>query len=163
MQALRMLGNSVVEMRDVPIPAVKPGWALVKVRASCLCGSDLHPYRDPGGRAVTPGHEVAGEVTAVGTGVTQVQPGDRVAVHAIWTCGQCETDATGQSIFCRDMRGVIGVTMDGGDADYLVVPEEMLYKLPSDITWVQAALLGDGIGTPYHALKRVGARAGEKM
>ena len=163
MLALKMLGDSCAEMREVPIPDLKPGWARVRVRGSCLCGSDLHGYRDPHGHPVTPGHEVAGEVDAVGEGVSNVKPGDHVAVHVFWTCGQCETDRSGQTVFCRNMRGVVGFSMDGGDADYLVAPEEILYKLPGDITWTQAALLGDGIGTPYHALKRVGAKAGETI
>jgi propanol-preferring alcohol dehydrogenase len=53
--------------------------------------------------------------------------------------------------------------MDGGDADYVAVPAEMLYKVPDDITWMQAALMGDGVGTPYHAIKRVGLRDGETV
>lgn len=163
MQALKMLGDSRAEMREVPTPEPQPGWARVRVRASCLCGSDLHGYRDPHGHPVTPGHEVAGQVDAVGEGVTSVQPGDHVAVHVLWTCGECEACHRGQTIFCRNMRGVIGFSLDGGDADYLLAPAETLFKLPADITWIQAALLGDGIGTPYHALKRVGLRRGETV
>lgn len=161
MLALKMLGDCRAEMRETPVPVLKPGWVRVRVRASCLCGSDLHGYRDSHGHPVTPGHEVAGEVDAVGEGVTAVQPGDRVAVHVLWTCGECDACRKGQTIFCKNMRGVIGFSMDGGDADFLWAPQEILYKLPDDITWVQAALLGDGIGTPYHAIKHAGVKAGE--
>lgn len=163
MQALKMTGNSRAEVRDAPVPEVKPGWVRVRVRASCLCGSDLHGYRSPQGHPVTPGHEVAGEVDAIGEGVTRVQPGDHVAVHVLWTCGVCDACRAGRTIFCAHPRGVIGFSLDGGDADYLLAPAETLHKLPGDISWVQAALIGDGVGTPYHALQRAGVRAGETV
>jgi propanol-preferring alcohol dehydrogenase len=78
-------------------------------------------------------------------------------------CGQCDTCRKGQTVFCKNMRGVIGFSMDGGDADFLLAPAELLFKLPEDITWVQSALLSDGIGTPYHAIKRAGVQAGETI
>jgi propanol-preferring alcohol dehydrogenase len=58
---------------------------------------------------------------------------------------------------------VIGFSMDGGDADCLIAPQEVLHRVPDDLTWMQAALLGDGIGTPYHAIKRVGLQRGETV
>jgi propanol-preferring alcohol dehydrogenase len=123
----------------------------------------LHGYQNAHGHPVTPGHEVAGEVDAIGDGVTSIRAGDRVAVHAIWSCGTCEACRKGQTIFCQDKRGVIGFSMDGGDADYIAAPAEVMYKVPDDITWIQAALMGDGVGTPYHAIKRVGLRGGETV
>ena len=163
MLALKMLGDCCAEMREIAVPEVKPGWVRLNVRASCLCGSDLHGYRSPHGHPVTPGHEVAGEVESVGDGVTTVVPGDHVAVHVLWTCGECDACKQGRTILCKAMRGTVGFSLDGGDADFLAVPASLLYKVPADVTWIQAALMGDGIGTPYHALKRVGVQRGETI
>lgn len=163
MKALKLMGEGRAEVREVPVPEVKPGWVRLRVTASCLCGSDLHGYRNPGGHRVTPGHEVAGEVAAVGAEVTNVRPGDRVSVYSIHGCGACPACGSGRFIFCGSVQGVVGFSYDGGDADYLLAPASTLYRLPEDVTWIQAALMGDGVGTPYHALKRVGARAGEMI
>lgn len=163
MQALKFTGGGRAEVLEVPVPDLKPGWVRLRVMASCLCGSDLLGYRSPAGHRVTPGHEVAGEVEAVGAGVTTVRPGDRVSVYAIHGCGRCPACVAGRIIFCRGVQGVIGFSFDGGDADMALVPAAVLYPVPEDVTWEQAALMGDGVGTPFHALKRVGARIGETL
>jgi propanol-preferring alcohol dehydrogenase len=153
MLALKLTGNSKVEKRDIPLPEVKPGWERVKVRAACICGSDMGIYQN--GTLQTPGHEPAGEVDAVGAGVTKFAVGDRVSVNSLASCGACEHCRRGMTTFCRNLRGELGFSMDGGDAEYLLTTDTALYSIPDEISWIQAALMGDAIGTPYKALKRI--------
>ena len=99
MKGLVVLGNSRAEVREVDRPEVRPGWVLVKMKASGICGSDVHVYRRSpeemgvrGGKVT--GHEPAGVVEEIGDCVTTVQPSDRVSVYHYFSCGHCR--------FCRE-------------------------------------------------------------
>ncbi len=151
MFAVKFLGNGHAKVVQVPRPKAEKGWVVVKVMASALCGSDLHSYFLDKGSAATPGHEVAGEVIEVGEGVSRLRPKNRVVINVIYGCGVCKFCRRGDWIFCNK-RTVIA----GGDAEYLAVPEKNCFPLPSDLSFEQGALLGDGVGTPYHAIKRLG-------
>jgi threonine 3-dehydrogenase len=117
-----------LELVDRPVPRPGEGEVLLKVEAASICGTDQHLFAwDPWAaeNLVPPrilGHELAGTVAATGTGVSRVREGDLVGVesHIVdWTCSQCRR---GDMHLCRNLR-VIGVHVDGGFAEYLVVPE----------------------------------------
>lgn len=150
--------------RDVPTPA--RGEALVRVEACGVCHSDMFAKEGlyPGvSFPVVPGHEVAGSVAALGDGVQGWTQGQRVGVG--WyggNCGYCAPCRRGLLIKCQNM-GIPGVTMDGGYADYVVVPATALAALPDGMTASAAAPLMCAGVTTYNALRATGARPGDTV
>ncbi|MBA5867928.1 MAG: L-threonine 3-dehydrogenase [Nitrospira sp. CR1.3] len=116
-----------------PDPAPGPTDAVVRVKATSLCGTDAHIYNwDPWAHSrIHPprviGHEMCGEVVAIGSEVTLVKIGDYVAAESHITCGQCFQCRTGQAHVCRNYR-ILGVDRDGSFAEYVVLPESVLWK-----------------------------------
>jgi propanol-preferring alcohol dehydrogenase len=161
-KAVLFPGNRQVVVVERPTPAPGPGEALVRVRASAICRSDMSIYYGTpvvGGEAtstgeIVPGHEPAGEVVAVGEGVTAVAPGDRVAVYLGIGDGVCEYCRAGYLFLCPNWR-CIGFDVDGGDADYLVIPAGNCLKLPDSIGFEAGAVMTDMVGTQYDAQRRL--------
>ena len=168
MKALRLPSwKSDPVLDDVPVPEPGPGQVLVQVGAAGACHSDLHLMHDfePGGLPWNPpftlGHENAGWVHTLGAGVTGVEPGQPVAVVGAWGCGTCERCLEGFETYCdRPDRAPVpggggGLGLDGGMAEYLLVPAARhLVPLPDGIDPVGAAPLTDAGLTPYHAIRR---------
>ena len=148
--------------RDVPSPAM--GQVLIKVQACGICHSDVFTKEGlwPGLQYPrVPGHEIAGIIDAVGSGVGEWKPGQRVGVG--WHgghCGRCEPCRRGDFILCH--RALVpGISYDGGYAEYMVAPVEALARIPDDLSNVEAApLLCAGI-TTFNALRNSGARPGD--
>lgn len=156
MLAVRLLGNSHAKVVQIPRPKAGKGWVVVKTKASALCGGELHPYSSNEERKGISGHEVAGQVVEVGQGVSEIRAEDRVALYAVASCGKCEFCRRGDWASCKEPREFIsGQHIQGGHAEYLAVPERICFPLPDDLSFEQGALLGDGVGTPYHAIKRL--------
>jgi threonine 3-dehydrogenase len=116
------------ELVERPIPSPGPGEVLLKMEAASICGTDAHLYNwDPWAAEILKppiilGHELAGRVAGAGAGVTRVRDGDLVGVesHIVdWTCSQCRSD---QAHLCRNLK-VIGAHIDGGFAEFVVIPE----------------------------------------
>ncbi|GAA1745187.1 zinc-binding dehydrogenase [Aeromicrobium alkaliterrae] len=150
----------VVESVATPRPG--PDEVLVRVRACGICGSDLHVL--DGDVAVprlplTLGHEAAGEVAEVGAGVERFVEGDRVLINPIIGCDACDACADGSWHRCDD-HVVLGVGVDGAQADYVVVPGRNLVPVPPSLDFAQAAVLADAVAGPFRALRRSGLRAG---
>ena len=150
--------NTPLVVEETPNPAPGPGWVLVKVRACGICGTDLKiasgvlpAIPTP----IIPGHEVAGEILEVGDDVTNVTPGDRVAIHHYITCGQCSACRQGWDPLCSNMVGIVGFTVNGGCAELVKVPATNVFPVPNQITFEEAAILGDAVATTYHALLKI--------
>lgn len=127
------LGDRKFEVQEMRFSELKAGEILLKVAACGVCGTDVHVYEGGQGSAdVNPpvilGHEISGVVDSVGTGVTVVKPGDHVSVDPNIYCGQCHYCRLGKKHLCEHMEA-IGVTRDGGFAEYCLVPEEQCYVL----------------------------------
>jgi L-iditol 2-dehydrogenase len=116
-----------VTVVDKPQPKPGPGELRVRMAAASLCASDVRVYRGekyakPG---VTPGHEIAGVVDAIGEGVTSVKEGDRVVICPMVTCGKCRFCIVGRQNRCAE-RKTMGYDLDGGFAEMLLVPEQIV-------------------------------------
>lgn len=162
MKAVLFPGDRQVVVVDRATPEPGPGQALVRMRASALCRSDMSLYYGTpivGGEAtasgqIVPGHEPAGEIVAVGEGVTAVEPGDRVAVYLGVGDGVCEYCRSGYLFLCPNWK-CVGFDIDGGDADYMVVPAGNCLKLPDGISFEVGAVMTDMVGTQYDAQRRL--------
>jgi propanol-preferring alcohol dehydrogenase len=151
---LQSLGEPLA-IEEVPTPHPGAGEVQVKIEASGLCSSDLHYIKgdSPVGKVpIILGHEVAGIIHEAGAGVASVKEGDRVVVHYLVTCGTCALCTSGNENFCQDGE-MIGKTIDGGFAEFLVIPEANALPIPDDVPIEYAALTADAIATPYHAVK----------
>jgi 2-desacetyl-2-hydroxyethyl bacteriochlorophyllide A dehydrogenase len=143
-----------LEATTRPIPRTAPGEVLIRVRASGLCSTDLHLLsgRQPLGKLPRiVGHELAGDVVEVGSGVTEWRSGDRVTAAIDVTCGRCRHCLSGNTQRCRTMTR-IGFERDGGHADYVAVPAANLVALPDEISYEAAAILPDAVACMYHSL-----------
>lgn len=143
------------ELKEVPVPAIGLHDALVKVRATSICGTDLHIYRwDPWAQSrvrppLVQGHEFCGEVVEVGANVTGVGVGDFVSAESHVTCGHCDLCRTGNGHICKETR-ILGVDRDGSFAEYVSVPMENLWPNAAG-TPVEVAVLMENFGNAVHA------------
>ena len=163
MRALRMVEcGRDPELVEIPDPTPGPGEVVIKVGGAGACHSDLHVLYELDVAAVwqlpmTLGHETAGWVHALGAGVTGLAEGDPVAVYGAWGCGVCARCAVGVENYCErpSLVGGGGLGLNGGMADYLLVPDQrFLVPLPEGLDPVTAAPLTDAGLTPYHAIRR---------
>jgi threonine dehydrogenase-like Zn-dependent dehydrogenase len=163
MKAVLFPGNKQVDVVDRPDPAPRSGEALIKMRASALCRSDMSLYYGKPVLAseaaktgmIIPGHEPAGEIVDVGSGVDGIRLGDRVAVYLAIGCGHCRWCHSGYRMLCPEFK-CLGFDVDGADADYLVAPAVNCLKLPDKLSFEAGAVMTDMIGTQYSAQKRLG-------
>ena len=168
MRGIVFLGDRKLELREFPDPEPGPGEVVLAIKASGMCGSDLHPYRavgdaasalglGGGGGPVIAGHEPCGTVSAVGAGVDRGLVGQRVMNHHYRGCGRCRHCRGGWSQLCRAGIVVYGVTGHGGHAPLMKVPASTLVPLPEALTFEEGAAVSCGTGTAYGALKRLDA------
>ncbi len=142
-------------------PAPAAGQVLVGVATIGICGTDMHAYRGKQPFFSYPrvlGHELGVEVLAVGEGVTRVKIGDRCAVEPYLNCGQCIACRRGKSNCCVKLT-VLGVHVDGGFCEYLILPQEKLH-VSTQLSFEQLSLV-ETMGIGAHAVNRAGVTAGE--
>ena len=156
-------GEGNVTLREIPRPQLGPGQVLLAVRAAGIRGTDLHIYHDefPTRPPVVLGHELAGEVAAIGDGVTGVAPGDRVTTETYFHLrGVCRFCREGQPNLCPERRS-IGSGVDGGFAPYVVVPERNVHRLPEGLRYQEAALTEPLACVVHGALELAKVTAGD--
>jgi L-iditol 2-dehydrogenase len=144
-------GEMTLEERADPVPA--NGTVVVAVRASGICGSDVHGFLGTTGRrrpGIVMGHEAAGDVVDVGPGVNSVRAGDRVVLKSILACGQCDRCRTGTPNLCAERQGM-GMHFDGAYAELIAVPEELLVPLPDTLSYEEGALV-EPLAVAMHAV-----------
>ncbi|MHC1760640.1 MAG: zinc-binding alcohol dehydrogenase family protein [Negativicutes bacterium] len=143
MKSIVLMKAKVLEIQDHPIPKIaNPDDVLIRVKAVGICGSDIHAYDGSLTTIKYPrtiGHEVVGEVSAVGDAVTHVKPGDHVAMDPVVSCGACLPCRNGRRNVCRDVK-CMGVAAEGGAAEYIILPAHNVVKMPPDIPWREAVL-----------------------
>lgn len=159
MKSLLLSEYSCLEIADLPVPAIGANEVLVKVAACGICGSDVHGYDGASGRRIPPivmGHEAAGTVAAWGGDVTGFREGDRVTFDSTVYCGHCEYCMRGEVNLCES-RQVVGVSCadyrrHGAFAEYVAVPQHILYRLPEAISFSEAAML-EAVSVALHAVR----------
>ncbi len=152
-----------LEIEEVPPPQAGPGEVLVETRCCGICGTDLHILEGLGYVPPLPhilGHEPAGVVASVGEGVTRFRPGDRVVPHLFFACENCPYCRSGRHQQCTNLRGILGVLVNGAFAEFFKAPEANLYHLPQDIPFDVGGLLADAVVTSVHAHQRSEIRTG---
>lgn len=132
-----------IENREIPQP--KDNEVLIRVKACGICGTDEHIFNGmPGSAEVTPpivlGHEFAGEIVQIGSAVKTIAVNDHVAVDPNIYCGTCEFCRSGKKHLCDHLEA-IGVTRDGGMAEYCIAPENQCIKVSNDLSYYEAAMI----------------------
>jgi L-iditol 2-dehydrogenase len=167
MKSLLLEEYGKLAVAELPRPEPGENDVLVQIAACGICGSDVHGYDGSSGRRIPPlimGHEAAGTIVSVGSGVVNFRPGDRVTFDSTVYCGQCIYCKRGEVNLC-DRREVIGVSCgdysrNGAFAEYIAVPERILYRLPSKMSFPEAAML-EATSVALHAVKVSGAKPGD--
>jgi L-iditol 2-dehydrogenase len=167
-KAVFMTGLNKMEMREIPMPVPKEKEILLKVEYVGICGSDVH-YLENGriGDFVVNGdfilgHECAGTITAVGTGVTSLKVGDRVALEPGCTCGQCEFCKSGKYNLCPDVEFLATPPYHGCLMNYITFPANMAFKLPDKTSTKEGALV-EPLSVGMHAAKQGNATLGSSV
>lgn len=164
MKGLVFLGDRRLDFIEVPDPVPGHGEVVVEIKASGMCGSDLHPYRAAFDPAIPlrnryiGGHEPAGVVVAVGPGVSPhvARPGQRVMVHHYHGCAACAHCRTGWPQLCRPAtRRVYSANAHGSHASHMTVPSSTLVPLPDALSFEAGAAIACGTGTAWGALERL--------
>jgi L-iditol 2-dehydrogenase len=158
MKALLLTDYRHLELADLPRPEIGANDVLVRVAACGICGSDVHGYDGSTGRRIPPlvmGHEAAGVVEAIGAAVTRFKPGDRVTFDSTIYCGACDYCRAGRNNLC-DRREVLGVSCGdyrryGAFAEFVAVPERIMYALPEAVPLEHAALI-EAVSVAVHAV-----------
>ena len=164
MQAARIHEDLTLRLDDVDTPEPGRNEVLVRIHAAGVCGTDLHILDGmikPDPYPMTLGHEAAGVVQASGEGVQGLQPGDRVAIYNKIFCGHCEQCLKGRQNICDNEADQLGFNRDGGDADYVVVPEQNAVAVPEGVDLATAAVLTCAGMTAMHATKLSNLRIGD--
>jgi L-iditol 2-dehydrogenase len=158
MDALLLKDYMKLEMVRMPEPEIGPDDVLVRVRACGICGSDVHGLDGSTGRRLPPlvmGHEAAGEVVRAGANVKDLEPGDRVTFDSTIYCGHCFYCTRGDLNLC-DNREVLGVSpgeyrRHGAFAEYVAVPRRIMYRLPDNLSYQQAAMI-EAVSVAMHGV-----------
>lgn len=167
MRAVQYLGpGQPFELRDVPSVEPGPGQVRIAIKAAGMCHTELHfqsGLLNLGKAPVTMGHEIAGEIDAVGEGVDPARIGERVVVYYYDGCGQCEWCERGEENLCPQVRTQYGFFHDGGYAESVVVPSRNAVQLPDSLSYEEAAPIACGVTTAVHAMEIGKVKAGETV
>lgn len=167
MHALVLTAYNHLELQDWPTPELGPREVLLRVAACGICGSDIHGIDGSTRRRQPPivmGHEAAGTIAAIGSDVRGWSVGDRVTFDSTIYCGDCWHCRRGEINLC-DNRRVLGVSCDdyrrhGAFAEFVAVPQHVLYRLPDSVSFTQAALV-EPLSIAAHAVNRTSIRIGD--
>ena len=166
MRAAVFAGNGVVNLKEIPVPkAVNPDDVVIKVNACGICGSDLHVLAVPPGQYAKPGtvlgHEFTGIVSEIGSGVTTVKVGDKVVAEPNVRCGMCPECRRGNFNLCRNAVNT-GQQRDGAFAEYCLMPEKQVYKVPADMPDNLAAL-AEPLACVMNGMTKINPQATERV
>jgi 2-desacetyl-2-hydroxyethyl bacteriochlorophyllide A dehydrogenase len=158
--------NEKFEVQEAPIPEPEAGELLIQNKACGVCGTDIHIYHgEPGSADVTPpvvlGHEYAGIIQKVGEGVSGFQVGDHVTIDPNIYCGVCRYCRDGKKQMCENMKA-IGVTQDGGFAEYSIIPASQAFLLPSELD-LEMGAMAEPLACCIHGIDQAQIKTGDTV
>ena len=156
-----LYGVRDLRIEEKPIPKITPDKVLIKIFACGICGTDVHIYNGtiPKKFPYSPGHECSGVVQRVGENIKQIKVGDRVAVDPNHNCGFCYYCRRGYPHLCENLK-TQKVKSNGGFAEYISVPEKIVYKIPADISFTEAALI-ETLSCSIHVVEEANIKFGD--
>jgi D-arabinose 1-dehydrogenase-like Zn-dependent alcohol dehydrogenase len=170
MKALVLTGpNQPFELTELPDPVAGPGEAVARVLA---CGSGLTIQHIKAGRIaarfpIIIGHEITAEIVQVGVGVTAVREGDAVTSYYYLNCGHCRWCYANLEPLCENSGGNVGVTCNGGYAEYIKLPAHLFIKFPPGLDYrahpAECGVIMDALATPWKVLKRASVTASDTV
>ncbi|MCI8993093.1 MAG: alcohol dehydrogenase catalytic domain-containing protein [Eubacterium sp.] len=168
MKAIRLIGKEKIQLQDIPVPEISDNELLIKVKAASICGTDVRMYKNgyknvSENNPLTLGHEFAGDIVKTGKNVTAYQVGQKVSLAPNIGCGTCDLCVSGQTHLCENYDA-FGVTMDGGFAEYVKIPENAVTQgnitvLDDEISYQEAALV-EPLSCVYNGQKLLHAQPG---
>jgi len=167
MKGVVFTGNRKLELRDFPDPEPNEDDVVIEIKASGMCGSDLHVYRSDGdlvGKVIA-GHEPCGVVLERGKAVPErlARDGARIMVHHYDGCRTCSNCMSGWTQLCDEGSVVYGLSGHGAHARYMKVPARTLVGLPDALSFTTGAAISCGTGTAYGAIKRMTMQGGTTL
>ena len=159
MKAVSLVDSERLEVVELPAPEAEPGELLLRVTACGICGSDLTSYKR-GLFIGVPGHEVAGVIEAVGTGVEGWRPGDAAVLKPSDGCGACDECRAGSYHRCIESLTGSGTTRPGGFAELNAARADRLHQLPEGLA-PEVACLAEPLSVAIHGIRRIGVATGE--
>ena len=152
--------NTPFSLEEVPDPTPGPGEAVAKIVA-CGSGLTIQHMRAGRGRIEYPriiGHEITGEIVAVGSGVKNLAVGDAVTAYFYLSCGYCHWCLINRETLCENLAGHVGRDCNGGYAEYMKLPAQNFIKLPEGLDWranpAEIAVITDAVATPWKVIRR---------
>lgn len=164
MRALLMTAPGQLEIDEIATPEPPPGWAKLRVVASALGlfhSQMVKGMLDTAGFPRILGHEIVAEVVEAASPASP-DPGRLVVADAVIGCGVCEWCIRGEDSICPWMRH-LGIDLDGGFAEYVIVPESNIFALPDDISIEESVMLGSAVPAAVHAVTRAGVTSGSRV
>ena len=159
-----MTAPGAIEFREVPVPRPGPGEVLVKIKRIGICGSDIHVYHGKHpftSYPVTQGHEVSGQVAALGDGVTGLSVGQKVTIEPQVVCGKCYPCRHGKYNLCEELK-VMGFQTTGTASEYFAVAAGKITPLPGGMSYNEGAML-EPLAVTVHAARRFPELKGAKV
>ena len=164
MKAAVLYGANDIRIEDVPLPSLRGHEVLIEVKVCGICGSDLHAFKGKHPDYVLPiipGHEFSGIVREVGKEVASISPGERVTVEPVKTCGKCYYCLRGNYNRCTNLK-IMGAQVNGAFAEYVIVDENRVFKLPEGISFEEGAMI-EPLAVAVHAIKRCSSVGGKTV
>jgi len=164
MRAALYKNNRVVEIEEIKKPEIKDNEALIKVKYTGICGTDLHIYEGLHPRAKAPlvmGHEISGIVDKIRTNRKDMQVRERVVINPLISCGNCFSCKENNPHLCPNLN-LVGIDQNGGFAEYVKVRDDKLYKIP-DLLSMNLAALMEPVAVAVHAVRKSQLSLGDKV
>jgi len=153
-----------IDLVEMPIPELKKGEALIKVKYASICGSDLHVYHGKHPTAtfpIVPGHEFVGELVGIhDNDSTKIELGEMVVAQPFSSCGICEACITGNDNVCKDLK-LLGIHRDGCFAEYVVVSAKKMYRIPKNVDPKLASLV-EPLAVAVHDVRQSNLKVGQR-
>lgn len=159
-----MTSPGVIEFKEVPVPEPGEGQVLIKIMKIGICGSDIHVYHGEHPFTkypVTQGHEVSGQITALGQGVEGLSVGQKVTIQPQVVCGECYPCRHGKYNLCEELK-VMGFQTTGVASHYFAVDAAKVTPLPDNLTYDEGAMI-EPLAVAVHAIRQAGDVSGKKI